>query len=163
MGLFYYSSANGADCTISARNPTAASAMKGSLHKTEKSYAKEILRPKEGVGLKYAPTGQKQGALRSNIAYLYRRGPDGLGSHRTPRLFPNGATRLPVSHQCSSEQDHRRVKGRLRSMLGFKTFYNARRVIIGIELAQKIHKRQFAIPIPWQSNPVVIWRHVMAA
>ena len=48
-------------------------------------------------------------------------------------------------------------------MLGFKTFYNARRVIIGIELAQKIHKRQFAIPIPWQSNPVVIWRHVMAA
>ena len=30
MGLFYYSSANGADYTISARNPTAASAMKGS-------------------------------------------------------------------------------------------------------------------------------------
>ena len=26
-------------------------------------------------------------------------------------------------------------------MVGFKTFYNARRVIIGIELAQKIHKR----------------------
>ena len=48
-------------------------------------------------------------------------------------------------------------------MLGFKTFYNARRVIIGIELAQKIHKRQFAIPTPWQSNPAVIWRHVMAA
>ena len=48
-------------------------------------------------------------------------------------------------------------------MLGFKTFYNARRVIIGIELAQKIHKRQFAIPIPWQSNPAVIWSHVMAA
>ena len=61
------------------------------------------------------------------------------------------------------EQDHRRVKGRLRPMLGFKTFYNARRVIIGIELAQKIHKRQFVIPIPWQSNPAVIWRHVMAA
>ena len=30
MGLFYYSSANGSDYTISARNPTAASAMKGS-------------------------------------------------------------------------------------------------------------------------------------
>ena len=38
------------------------------------------------------------------------------------------------------EQDHRRLRGRLRPMLGFKTFYNARRVIIGIELAQKIHK-----------------------
>ena len=61
------------------------------------------------------------------------------------------------------EQDHRRVKGRLRPMLGFKTFYNARRVIIGIELAQKIHKRQFAIPITLQSNPAVTWRHVMAA
>ena len=61
------------------------------------------------------------------------------------------------------EQDHRRVKGRLQPMLGFKTFYNARRVIIGIELAQKIHKGQFAIPIPWRSNPAVIWRHVMAA
>ena len=81
----------------------------------------------------------------------------------------NFGGRNPVKIRCCQylnnvvEQDHRRVKGRLRSMLGFKTFYNARRVIIGIELAQKIHKRQFAIPIPWQSNPVVIWRHVMAA
>ena len=56
-----------------------------------------------------------------------------------------------------------RVKGRLQPMLGFKTFYDARSVIIGIELAQKIHKRQFAIPIPWQSNPAVIWCHAMAA
>ena len=77
--------------------------------------------------------------------------------------------RKPVTIRCCQylnnvvEQDHRRVKGRLRPMLGFKTLYNARRVIIGIELAQKIHKRQFAIPIPWQSNPAVIWRHVMAA
>ena len=55
------------------------------------------------------------------------------------------------------------MKGRLRPMLGFKTFYNARRVIIGIELAQKIHKRQFAIPIPWQLNPAVSWRRAMAA
>ena len=61
------------------------------------------------------------------------------------------------------EPDHRRVKGRLQQMLGFKTFYNARRVIAGIELAQKIHKRQFAIPTRWQSNPAVIGRHVMAA
>ena len=36
----------------------------------------------------------------------------------------------------------------------------ARRMIIGIELAQKIRKRQFAIPITWQSNPAVIWSHV---
>ena len=59
----------------------------------------------------------------------------------------------PVTIRCCQylnnvvEQDHRRVKGRLRPMLGFKTFYNARRVIIGIELALKIHKHQFATPI----------------
>ena len=75
----------------------------------------------------------------------------------------------PVRIRCCQylnnvvEQDHRRVKGRLRPMLGFKTSDNARRVIIGIELARKIHKRLFAIPITWQSNPAVIGRHVMAA
>ena len=37
-----------------------------------------------------------------------------------------------------------------------------RRVIVGIELAQKIHKRQFEIPISLQSNPAVLWRYVMA-
>ena len=40
----------------------------------------------------------------------------------------------------------------LRPMLGIQDVHNARRVIIGIELAQKIHKRQLAIPIPWQSK-----------
>ena len=48
--------------------------------------------------------------------------------------------RNPVKMRCCQylnnvrEQDHRRVKGRLRPMLGFKTFCNTRRVIIGIEL-----------------------------
>ena len=77
--------------------------------------------------------------------------------------------RNPVKIRCCQylnnvrEQDHCRVKGRWQPMLEFKTFYNARRVIIGIELARKIHKRQFAIPIPWRSNPAVIWRHGIAA
>ena len=44
------------------------------------------------------------------------------------------------------EQDHRRIKFRLQPMLGFKSFYNARRVIAGIELMQMIHKGQFFIP-----------------
>ena len=49
--------------------------------------------------------------------------------------------RNPVKIRCCQylnnvvEQDHCRVKGRLQPMLEFKTFYNARRVIIGIELA----------------------------
>ena len=35
------------------------------------------------------------------------------------------------------EQDHRRIKSRIQSMLGFKKFYNARRVLIGVELLQR--------------------------
>ena len=41
------------------------------------------------------------------------------------------------------EQDHRRVKQRIRPMLGFKRFENAVVTISGIELAEKIKKGQF--------------------
>ena len=36
------------------------------------------------------------------------------------------------------EQDHRRIKQRVRSMLGFKRFETATVIIRGIELAEKI-------------------------
>ena len=55
----------------------------------------------------------------------------------------------PVKIRCCQylnnivEQDHRRIKARVQPMLGFKTFYNARRVLIGIELMQMLHKGQF--------------------
>jgi transposase-like protein len=41
------------------------------------------------------------------------------------------------------EQDHRRIKQRVYPMLGLKIFENARVVISGIELAQRIRKGQF--------------------
>jgi transposase-like protein len=41
------------------------------------------------------------------------------------------------------EQDHRRVKQRIRPMLGFKRFDHAAVTISGIELAEKIKKGQF--------------------
>jgi transposase-like protein len=41
------------------------------------------------------------------------------------------------------EQDHRRVKQRVRPMLGFKRFDHASVTISGIELAEKIKKGQF--------------------
>ena len=41
------------------------------------------------------------------------------------------------------EQDHRRVKQRIRPMLGFKRFDNTVITISGIELAEKIKKGQF--------------------
>ena len=43
------------------------------------------------------------------------------------------------------EQDHRRVKKRLRPMLGLKSLRTAEVVIAGIELAEKIKKTQFKI------------------
>jgi transposase-like protein len=43
------------------------------------------------------------------------------------------------------EQDHRRIKQRLRPMLGLKSFETAAIVIGGIELAEKINKGQFKI------------------
>ena len=43
------------------------------------------------------------------------------------------------------EQDHRRIKQRLRPMLGLKRFETAEVVISGIELAEKIKKGQFKI------------------
>ena len=43
------------------------------------------------------------------------------------------------------EQDHRRIKQRLRPMLGLKSFRTAAFVIKGLELAEKIKKGQFKI------------------
>jgi transposase-like protein len=43
------------------------------------------------------------------------------------------------------EQDHRRVKQRLRPMLGLKSFQTAAVVISGVELAEKIKKGQFKL------------------
>ncbi len=43
------------------------------------------------------------------------------------------------------EQDHRRIKQRLRPMLGLKSLLTAVVVIAGIELAEKIKKGQFKI------------------
>jgi transposase-like protein len=43
------------------------------------------------------------------------------------------------------EQDHWRIKQRIRPMLGFKRFDSAAVTISGIELVQKIQKHQFKI------------------
>ena len=42
------------------------------------------------------------------------------------------------------EQDHRAIKRRCASMLGFKSFGNAAITLAGIELAHRIRKRQFS-------------------
>src|SRR5258705_12562134 len=60
------------------------------------------------------------------------------------------------------EQDHRRVKQRLRPMLGLKIFPTAAVVISGIELAEKIKKGQFKLGSRTATMPE-IWRAALAA
>jgi transposase-like protein len=50
------------------------------------------------------------------------------------------------------EQDHRAIKRRCQSMLGFKSFRTAAVTLSGIELAHRIRKRQFRFgPGNWRS------------
>jgi transposase-like protein len=63
------------------------------------------------------------------------------------------------------EQDHRRIKQRLRPMLGLKSFRTAAIVIDGIELAEKIKKGQFKIGQLAGSTATIpkIWQAALAA
>jgi len=63
------------------------------------------------------------------------------------------------------EQDHRRIKQRLRPMLGLKSFETAEIVISGIELAEKIKKGQFKTGKLGGQRATLpeIWRAALAA
>jgi transposase-like protein len=63
------------------------------------------------------------------------------------------------------EQDHGRIKQRLRPMLGFKRFETAAVTIRGIELAEKIKKQQFNVePLAGKATTAPeIWVAVLAA
>ena len=63
------------------------------------------------------------------------------------------------------EQDHRRVKHRIRAMVGMKSFSAAGVMISGIELTEKIRKGQFKIGKLGGSKATMpeIWRTALAA
>jgi putative transposase len=63
------------------------------------------------------------------------------------------------------EQDHRRIKQRVRPMLGFKGFETAAVTIRGIELAEKIKKHQFNLkPLTGKAATAPeMWARVLAA
>jgi transposase-like protein len=61
------------------------------------------------------------------------------------------------------EQDHRRIKTRVAPMLGFKRFFDARRVVAGVELVQKIIKGQFDVRESFGNDPFAVWYNVLAA
>ena len=63
------------------------------------------------------------------------------------------------------EQDHRRIKQRIRPMIGFKRFDRATVTIRGIELAEKIKKDQFNLErlVGKQATAPKTWAAVLAA
>jgi transposase-like protein len=63
------------------------------------------------------------------------------------------------------EQDHRRVKQRVRPMLGFKNFEHAALTISGIELVHQIKKEQFDLSTlcPATTRTPQVWEAVLAA
>src|SRR5215471_1140344 len=63
------------------------------------------------------------------------------------------------------EQDHRRVKQRVRPMLGFKRFAHAAITLSGIELVHQIQKGQFAVSALCSSGTRTpqVWEAVLAA
>jgi transposase-like protein len=56
-----------------------------------------------------------------------------------------------------------RLKARVGPMLGFKRFFNARRVLAGIEVVHKIIKGQFGLPESFGTDPFHVWYNVLAA
>ena len=63
------------------------------------------------------------------------------------------------------ERDHRRVKRQVNPMLGFQSLENPRVLIAGIELAQKISKRQYDLRRlgGTEASQAHVWQRVMAA
>ena len=80
-------------------------------------------------------------------------------------LYPKMRVRSCAYLNNVVEQDHRRVKRRVNPMLGFKSFENARVVIAGIELAQKISKSQYDLRRLGgaDASHAHVWQRVMAA
>lgn len=61
------------------------------------------------------------------------------------------------------EQDHRAIKRRCASMLGFKSFNTAAITLAGIELAHRIHKRQFSVGLGGDVTSLKqLWDRVLA-
>jgi transposase-like protein len=87
-------------------------------------------------------------------------------------LKQSGVLSSPINVRTSKylnnliEPDHRRVKQRIYPMLGFKNFGNAKVTLSGVELAQKIRKRQFnteQLPSDVKVRVPRRWEAVLAA
>ena len=85
-------------------------------------------------------------------------------SHRVHWSFEKLRTKVGKLSSIE-ERDHREIKFRIRSMLGFKNFESASNTIAGVELLRRIYKCQFALGrlgLKGQAVPA-IWNTALAA
>jgi transposase-like protein len=91
-------------------------------------------------------------------------------SHRALRLMGHADPRWKsVAVRCCRylnniiEQDHRAIKRRYASMLGLKSFKTAAITFAGVELAHRIHKRQFSLRLDKNSDSLKqLWDRALA-
>jgi len=98
-------------------------------------------------------------AIEATHAALRRMGMNNEFNYRSRQSRPD--PHLPHLNNIV-EQDQRRVKSRVGPMLGFKRFFNARHVVAGVELVQKIVKGQFDVPASFGTDPFCIWYNMLA-
>jgi transposase-like protein len=89
-----------------------------------------------------------------------------VGERQEERILPDKLlvrTNRYLNHVI--EQDHRRVRQRVRPRLGFKRFDHAVTTITGIELVHQIQKGQFDVSVLCSSmtRSPQVWEAVLAA
>jgi transposase-like protein len=119
-----------------------------------KAFFRRALRPSR------RPTSNYPGRVRAHACRLASDGHEQRFNYRW-----EGAVHIRTCPYLNNvvEQDHRRIKARVAPMLGFKRFFNARRVVAGVELVQKIIKAQFDVPESFGNDPFAVWSNVLAA
>ncbi|EJD6584825.1 IS6 family transposase, partial [Providencia rettgeri] len=60
------------------------------------------------------------------------------------------------------EQDHRNIKRRIRSMLGFKSFRRAQTLLAGIEILSMLRKGQYVQPKEKMLSPLAMFYYLVA-
>ncbi len=109
---------------------------------------------------------KKQGAPKKITLDGYAASHEAVGELQKEGLLPAElAVRTSKYVNNVIEQDHRRVKQRVRPMLGLKRFDYAAVTLAGIELVHQIKKGQFNVLTlcPGRTRTPQVWEAVLAA
>lgn len=113
----------------------------------------------------FAQAGQSAGRHRRSRSMVMPLRISQLTTSKKRASCPNLVVRMNRYLNNQIEQDHRRVKQRVRPILGFKHFAYAAITISGIELIHQIKKGQYDVSgvSSSQTRTPQIWEAVLAA